>query len=293
MPVSISTKSGSTNDLLQKLGTVLGLEAEAAAIASAGYGVFMRPKRLVVAENEKADGLATLQINTDLIPLLVADKVVPDSKGTLKEKIGSLFHDAINQLGLDVGDFGASAGAAIPVNDTEEEDVPNKAKKGAAKKKTAISDVAVPVADVVEKPVMPASQVTAVGYYEGNATLDEPVKLAKATALHQPVRGSSADSRYFVVAMDDNVKVAARLKASGESGPMAVSIRVEGAGLDDVDANLKALGFKRSGEYASIHVNSDGGGKLLALKSLGALVSCIGVAGVMSPAAAWLVNKGS
>jgi hypothetical protein len=84
-------------------------------------------------------------------------------------------------------------------------------------------------------------------------------KLSVATKLYQPVLGSSPNSRYFVVGVNQKFKVAARIKDH------AVSIRVEGPGLQSAETRsyMESLGFEnlQSGSYGSVHVNCQGVGQ--------------------------------
>lgn len=96
----------------------------------------------------------------------------------------------------------------------------------------------------------------------------EPVKLATATKLYQPVRGSGASSRYFVIGIstDQQFIVGCRIGTNGK-----VSIRVEGPGLESEDArlHLKAVGFSNVDEaYGSFHVGADTA--ILQAKAIGA-----------------------
>ena len=78
------------------------------------------------------------------------------------------------------------------------------------------------------------------------------VKLRDAVALYQRVHGTSGGSIYRVIALNDKLKVAARIKGT------AVSIRIEGV-LDS--EYVKAFGnlgiVKHSDEYMSGHFSCD------------------------------------
>lgn len=75
------------------------------------------------------------------------------------------------------------------------------------------------------------------------------VPLTQAKHLYQPVEGTSAGSRYYVVGLSKDLKVAARFTGS------QVSIRLEGD-LDKHAAALGLLGIPCKGNYASVHVGS-------------------------------------
>ncbi|MCO5157860.1 MAG: hypothetical protein M9945_14120 [Aquamicrobium sp.] len=99
------------------------------------------------------------------------------------------------------------------------------------------------------------------------------VKLRDATLMYQPVHGSSAGSRYFMVAGNSSIRVAARYKGG------TLSIRLEGPGLSDHKKKIEAIGFSKlskSEQYASVHLDV-GGDLLLANKTLGAFLVGLGV----------------
>jgi hypothetical protein len=101
----------------------------------------------------------------------------------------------------------------------------------------------------------------------------EAVLLKDATVLYEPVKGSSSGSVYYCVgiSVDESVKVAARVRNSGE-----VSIRIEG------DINSHAGSISDAGlavhnsNYASIHVNGCTD-TTLAGKVVGSVLGCLGV----------------
>jgi len=75
----------------------------------------------------------------------------------------------------------------------------------------------------------------------------DPMELCDAKRLHQPIKGTSLGSRYFVVALGDYVKVAARIKNAQD-----ISIRAEcTAGLGTKEQMETIEGFKRAGLEAS------------------------------------------
>lgn len=98
-----------------------------------------------------------------------------------------------------------------------------------------------------------------------------PVKLRDATMMYQPVMGTSSGSRYFMVAANAKIRVAARLL--GES----LSVRIEGPEWKNYVQNIKSCGFdKVEKEYASIHLNV-GYDLVMASKTLGAILLGLGI----------------
>jgi len=99
------------------------------------------------------------------------------------------------------------------------------------------------------------------------------VKLAVATQMYQPVQGTSGSSRYFVVAISDEVKVAARIKG------VSVSIRLEGPALGKhtFSTALKAVGITggKDGQYASMHVEAPD--PITAQKAIGSVLAALPV----------------
>jgi hypothetical protein len=101
----------------------------------------------------------------------------------------------------------------------------------------------------------------------------ELTKLRDATMLYQPVHGTSNGSRYFLIAANKDVRVAARLKQS------TLSIRIEGPAWEKHMGAIKECGFQtvdKTKGYASVHL-SVGDDMMLANKTLGAVLLGLGV----------------
>ena len=98
------------------------------------------------------------------------------------------------------------------------------------------------------------------------------VKLRDAKQMYQPVKGSSTGSRYFLIAADDDVRVAARYHGS------TLSIRIEGPNWKKYKATIAQAGFSTvddAKDYASVHLAVES--EMLANKSLGAVLMGLGV----------------
>jgi hypothetical protein len=80
-----------------------------------------------------------------------------------------------------------------------------------------------------------------------NPKIAAPVPLKDATSMYQPVKGTSPGSRYFVVAMNPRIKVAARIEGT------TVSVRVEGNPLPSEVAGLSQVSLNKGGDYYSGH----------------------------------------
>jgi hypothetical protein len=102
------------------------------------------------------------------------------------------------------------------------------------------------------------------------------IQLRKATMMYQPVSGTSQGSRYYVVACNNDLRIAARW--SGAS----LSVRIEGPGLAKFLPQIGSAGFstssgKASKEYASVHLDV-GDNAVMASKTLGAVLMGLGIA---------------
>lgn len=98
------------------------------------------------------------------------------------------------------------------------------------------------------------------------------VKLREATAMYQPVLGTSGTSRYFVVAANKDLRVAARYTGA------SLSIRIEGPNWTKHLSAIQANGFDKASkekDYASIHLTI--GDETLAAKTLGAVLMGLGL----------------
>jgi hypothetical protein len=94
------------------------------------------------------------------------------------------------------------------------------------------------------------------------------VKLRDAKKMYQPVRGTSAGTRYFVVAGNEDLRIAARHKDG------TLSVRIEGPGWTKHQDPMQSVGFDLhldGKDYASLHLNV-GDDSVLANKTLGAVL---------------------
>jgi hypothetical protein len=99
-----------------------------------------------------------------------------------------------------------------------------------------------------------------------------PIKLRDATRMYQPVRGSSPNSRYFLVGANDDLRIAARYKGT------SLSVRIEGPAWEKHSPSITACGFDnvQPGQgYASIHLHV--ADAVIAGKALGAILLGLGV----------------
>lgn len=92
----------------------------------------------------------------------------------------------------------------------------------------------------------------------------QPVKLWEATKMYQPVTASSVGSKYFVVALRPDLKLAARYIEG------RLSVRAEGTGLPNYFNAFIESGFNAGTGYYSLHVQV-GGDKMLS-RTLGSIL---------------------
>jgi len=99
-----------------------------------------------------------------------------------------------------------------------------------------------------------------------------PIKLRDATRMYEPVKGSSPNSRYFLVAANQDLRIAARYKGT------SLSVRIEGPGWEKHSTSIQACGFDNvqlAQGYASLHLHV--GDPVIAGKALGAILLGLGI----------------
>jgi hypothetical protein len=128
---------------------------------------------------------------------------------------------------------------------------------------------------VAESPVQAAAleqATTVLTTIVAPADFNQVVPLREATKMYQKVRGTSSGSVYIVVALNDSLRVAARIIGTN------LAVRVEPAGSNSfhpVDINrLKAQSLDYKQTYASGHFEC---GKVSAARTLGAILVGLGI----------------
>jgi hypothetical protein len=94
-----------------------------------------------------------------------------------------------------------------------------------------------------------------------------PVKLRDANMMYQPVKGSSDGSRYFMIAANKDVRIAARFKAD------KLGIRIEGPNWKKHLSGITQLGIVQDSggkDYASLHLEIHD--IVVAKKTMGAIL---------------------
>lgn len=98
----------------------------------------------------------------------------------------------------------------------------------------------------------------------------KPVSLVLADKMYQPVIGTSSPEPYYVVALRDDLKVAARLKGG------SLSVRIEGTGFSKYTALLKDAELQVHGmSHASLHLDTKGA--KMAARALGAVLCSLNI----------------
>ena len=110
-------------------------------------------------------------------------------------------------------------------------------------------------------------------YFDPQTLKSAPtIKLRDATRMYEPVQGSSPNSRYFLVAANQDLRIAARYKGT------SLSVRIEGPSWAKHKHQIAACGFDNvqvDKGYASIHLHV--GDPITASKALGAILLGLGM----------------
>lgn len=258
MALNVTLKN-SDNPLLD-LGKAADQGELAQALIDAGYKMVLQPKSASIV-GVSGHPIATIQVNTDAFNMLLQGKLAPTSAHTIMAKVEQLLKEASN---------GAVGVATYPQ------------KKATKKAAPTIPDGYED--DANEVPVTSSKS-------SGGISSAPKVKLIEATELHQRVHASSAGSTYFVIALGDDVNVAARLKLSGSG--WGISIRIEGPQLKKYATQIAAAGMSFNGDYASHHISGDGG-EVMMVRCVGAYLMGLNIGfKQVSTKVAPLTNKGS
>lgn len=110
------------------------------------------------------------------------------------------------------------------------------------------------------------------------------VPLEDAIGLYRPVKGTSPNSKYFMVAVFPGLKMAVKLKGH------TMSTRVEGNGISGYMSKLSAMGFSVGTGYMSVHAPVDS--NVTAAQYLGAMCAALGGSLIPQPDLGVIANKG-
>lgn len=142
----------------------------------------------------------------------------------------------------------------------------------------AIASANSEVVGVEEKAPSPAS-VPASGWPAKNPSPEKTtkVKLSQATALYQPVDGTSPGSTYYTFCLLQGAAIAVRFKGG------SMSIRVEGQSLLEYGKQLSdaELDYSPQGHYSA---HFEVGSQPLAVRTLGAVLAHVGIGKIVKSA---------
>lgn len=210
-------------------------------LSQAGAKVQMLPDRLTVSINGK-----TLEFKVLSSTLMHASKgdLLPADLAKLRVELTGFFGACLNDTAAPMAPGVSKPSPEFVV--TPQGPVPQiasmKATGAATEQVVPVHMVPAVAAMMAHQPVSPSA-----------LTHGTKVPLIDAKGLYAPVRGTDDSSRYFMVGVFKNFRVAVRVKQS------AMSVRVEGS-LGDVHKILAPLGFKSGSSggksYMSAHIHS-------------------------------------
>lgn len=114
------------------------------------------------------------------------------------------------------------------------------------------------------------------------STNNDPVSLADAEHLHQPVHGTSTGSRYYAVALGDDVKVAVRIKNRNDISIRAVCNKHP----NSKEGQAAKAGFLRAclqkseqtgAKHWSLHLKPEGDDFVMAHRCIGSTLAAMGL----------------
>ena len=250
MALTVNHSSTNGKSLLIKLGVSKEALAE---VLSLGWDVKLTAKSLSFM---KGGGAHTVPLDLTTLNAIAASTITASQKAVLLEAV-----KAAMKLVLEGG---------AP---TQQVEAPTLLEQG------GMTFVATGLGKPKEPPVVnehnvPVTAASKWGSFDPLKMKTAPlVKLRDATAMYQPVHGTSHGSRYYVVGGSADVRIAARLQGG------TLSIRIEGNGWKAHQASIIACGFDNHGaakDYTSLHVVV-GNNTVLANKTLGAVLTGLGI----------------
>jgi hypothetical protein len=268
MAISINTVN--VFDVLDKLAPATAGQSIVAQLKQEGVTYEVTPAK--VSFKKGSETLATCFTKPQMLKDILDGKEPP-----ISVKIGL----------LDAAKLAVSGGTTIsPASFTVQQ---KSAMEILATLKSAKENIAVKDAPTnAQTPVNPSPATTVAGIFPiEKMTGSHIVKLHQATQLYEPVHGSSAGSRYFVVALRPDLKVAARYRKN------QLSVRIEGQGLSSYSKYLSDAGFpvQHGQTYTSLHLNVPT--TQLAARSLGAVLGGLDMEWqTAAPKISVIANKG-
>lgn len=265
-----------TNTSAVKVFTAFGVSPELLAKAEL-WGLSYHPTPTGYGVYQNSVYLGSIPLKATAITLAMAGNLGNASKAAIAAVITVTLNkavDAVKGASTDVGG-GLLPGDIDPPNEMqvlikEPPLVESMKKQLHAKPGVLTSDYAPEKPFVDLCPQDPPGKSSPVINLEPKANNIQPgvIALKDATALQQPVHGTSNGSVYYVSAVLDGLLCATRLKNG------TLSIRVEGPKLKAYISKLEGLGFGVKGEYASAHLSVET--DELARRTFGAVLFSIG-----------------
>lgn len=292
--MALSIKLNTDKNPLLAVADTIKCKGWGQQLEACGVILEMMPKALIM--RHKGALLATTVVNSSAIKLLVHGNLQAASKMMLSEKLRDLYETAINHL-IASGDLSHKVPAdsdLTAINTADPDAIPNKKGLKVSDTYDEGEDAEGDYTDIGDAPSPPPSEAPVVSSSAkdvGQLVKSNPVKLASATTIGQPVKATSPGSVYHVVGLSKEVNAAARLKINGANWSLAV--RFEGPGLKKAGDLLKAIGATPGDSYSSLHLSGDGGSPM-AMRALGAVLIGSGLswASTMSPCHP-LINAGA
>lgn len=264
--MALSIKSLNGMNAIKKLGvaadTVAWLEAAPIKVA-------LNAKEFVFTLPDTVNGGQVFSVPAPLSDMQkLAMGTLPDAK---KQSMALQIENTLDHIRLTYGDdLGALPASAVAEAQqaNAQKSAPTLAKLPPLKANLSAETVA-ELSAIADSPKKKGMWLP---FPEDQMTKAPLIKLRDANQMYQPVLGTSAGSRYYVVAANADIRVAARYL------PGKLSIRIEGTGLAKHQKAIETAGIDvHSGkDYASVHLQV-GNDVVLANKTLGAVLLGLGV----------------
>ena len=205
------------------------------------------------------DAAWSVPVSLDLLHSLHAGKLSPNQKTALQNKVVQAVNDLLNA---------ATAQGYWPPKETP----PVQSVDGPIPQADPMLSKLPPLkTDNTASPTAPATGTVQI-WPEFDLTKihkADRVDLSDATHMYQPVFGTSAGSRYFMIAAAKGVRVAVRYKGG------QLSVRIAGPHLSKYQKQAEVNQFKINDGYVSLHL--DVGTVMMANKTLGAILLGLGI----------------
>lgn len=258
MPVAFKGFSG--YDLLVDLDVP---QQQAAWLSAHGFKVQVFVSEIRISNGDVA---ASVAVKLDHLHQLKAGTIGDLAKKTLRMSILG----ALKQLEKKFGQDSPGDVAVPPPGAPDLAQAVPPPKPGFLKQLQAAAPLAGNLAHPALEPA-PAASPAWPAYPPNKMQADPPGLLQTATRMYEPVRGSSKGSRYFLIAANAELRVAARLKNH------SLSLRIEGPCFVEHKQRISQVGVTNvNTNYASMHLEVQGS-LVTANKAVGAILLGLGI----------------